>query len=70
LAALPPGADPRHHTILDTLPALPIAGRAGDLVIWHHALPHGASPNRSTRPRVAQYIAMRPSRWDVNPVWR
>ncbi len=69
LAELPPGADPRDRRLLDRLPAVPIAGRAGDLVIWHHALPHGSSPNRSARPRVAQYLRMSPSRWDVNPVW-
>lgn len=33
-----------------------IAGRAGDLVIWRQDLPHAASPNRSDRPRLAQYL--------------
>jgi hypothetical protein len=70
LAELPPDADPRNQKHLATLPAVPIPGRAGDLVIWHQALPHGSSPNRSPRPRVAQYINLLPSRWDVNPVWR
>ncbi len=69
LAELPPGANPRDAKILEALPAVPIAGRAGDLVIWHHALPHGSSPNRSKLPRVAQYIKMLPSRWDVHPEW-
>ncbi len=70
LAELPPDADPRGWKLLETLPAVPIAGRAGDLVIWHQALPHGSSPNRSPRPRVAQYINLLPSRWEVNPIWR
>lgn len=70
LAELPPDADPRSWKVLATLPARPIAGRAGDLVIWHQALPHGSSPNRSARPRVAQYINLLPSRWEVNPIWR
>lgn len=70
LAELPAGADPRDLRLLNTLPATPIPGRAGDLVIWHDALPHASSPNRSTRPRVAQYITMAPSHWDFNPVWR
>ncbi len=35
--------------------------RAGDFLIWHGALPHGNSPNRSTRPRLAQYITMKPA---------
>ena len=70
LDELPAGADPRDLALLNTLPAKPIAGQAGDLVIWHHALPHGSSPNRSARPRVAQYLKLLPSWWDVNPVWR
>jgi hypothetical protein len=70
LDELPPDANPRDLALLNALPAMPIAGRAGDLIIWHHALPHGSSPNRSTRPRVAQYLKMLPSQWDVNPVWR
>jgi hypothetical protein len=37
---------------------------------WHHALPHASSPNRSTVPRVVQYIRMMPSRWEYNPRWR
>jgi hypothetical protein len=69
LAELPPGADPRDRELMETLGAEPIAGRAGDLIIWHHALPHGSSPNRSTRPRVAQYLRMTPSVWETNPVW-
>lgn len=66
---LPPGADPRRQD-LEKLGAVPIAGRAGDLVIWHQALPHGASPNRGDLPRVVQYMKMRPSEWAYNPVWR
>jgi ectoine hydroxylase-related dioxygenase (phytanoyl-CoA dioxygenase family) len=69
LAELPPGTDPRNRQLMDKLGAVPIAGHAGDLIIWHHALPHGSSPNRSTRPRVAQYIRMTPSNWETNPVW-
>lgn len=33
-----------------------VPGSAGDLVIWRQDLPHGASSNRSTRPRLAQYL--------------
>jgi hypothetical protein len=68
LRDLPPGADPRAQD-LKVLSPVPIAGRAGDLIIWHHALPHGASPNRAARPRVVQYINMRPSQWDHSAVW-
>ena len=33
-----------------------IAANAGDLIIWRQDLPHGASPNRSDRPRLVQYL--------------
>ncbi len=68
LNALPEGADPRAYDF--TAEAVPIAGKAGDLVIWHHALPHGASPNRATMPRIVQYLIHRPSEWGYNSVWR
>jgi ectoine hydroxylase-related dioxygenase (phytanoyl-CoA dioxygenase family) len=38
----------------------PIPGAAGDMVIWHHALPHGATPNRGVRPRIVQYLKLYP----------
>jgi hypothetical protein len=68
LEALPKDADPRQQNLNEM--AVPIAGRAGDLVIWHHALPHGSSPNRHSHPRIAQYLFKRPSSWGNNPVWR
>jgi len=69
IRSLPPGADPRLQD-LAALGVLPIAGRAGDLIIWHHALPHGSSPNRGRVPRVVQYIRMCPSQFEVREVWR
>jgi ectoine hydroxylase-related dioxygenase (phytanoyl-CoA dioxygenase family) len=68
LESLPPGADPRQQD-LHALGAEPIAGRAGDLIIWHAALPHGASPNRGTRPRIVQYIKMYPTRLEPPELW-
>ena len=68
LDSLPAGHDPRAHDF--TADAVPIPGRAGDLVIWHHALPHGSSPNRAALPRFVQYMVGRPSTWGHNPVWR
>ena len=35
--------------------------RAGDLLIWNSMLAHGIRPNRSDRPRIAQYISMSPA---------
>lgn len=69
LKSLPDGADPRRED-LEKFGAVPIAGRAGDLIIWHQALAHASSPNRATRPRVVQYIRMLPSQWECNPRWR
>jgi hypothetical protein len=68
LRTLPPDVDPRKVDL--SVDAVRIAGRAGDLVIWHQSLPHGASPNRSERPRVVQYLNMRPSEWEYSEVWK
>lgn len=68
LSGLPDGDDPRAHDF--TSETVAVAGRAGDLVIWHHALPHGSSPNRAASPRFVQYMVGRPSTWGFNPVWR
>jgi ectoine hydroxylase-related dioxygenase (phytanoyl-CoA dioxygenase family) len=69
LAELPAGADPRKQD-LHALGAVPVAGRAGDLIIWHQALPHGGSPNRATRPRIVQYIHLKPNSFDVSARWK
>lgn len=41
-------------------PVKAIAAKAGDLIIWHHALPHGPSKNMTDQPRMVQYINMYP----------
>jgi hypothetical protein len=64
----PDGADPRAQALKE-LEAMPIAGEAGDLIIWHQALPHGATPNRASLPRVVQYLNMFPSQYEVNAQW-
>jgi ectoine hydroxylase-related dioxygenase (phytanoyl-CoA dioxygenase family) len=68
LNALPRGADPRRQDLYALGPRA-IGGRAGDLVIWHQALPHGASPNRGTRPRMVQYVNMFPTRVEEHEEW-
>lgn len=68
VAALPPGANPNHHAA-DTLSMTPIAGRAGDLILWHHALPHGPTPNRSDKPRLVHYVKMFPADFGYQPDW-
>ena len=64
----PAGADPRAQAVKE-LQAIPVRGHAGDLIIWHHALPHAATPNRAALPRVAQYLNMFPSQYEINAHW-
>lgn len=61
LEKLPNGADPQQQD-LHALGSRPIAAKAGDMIIWHHALPHGSRSNTSERARVVQYINMSPLR--------
>lgn len=68
LDKLPPDVDPRRED-LESLGAKPIAGAAGDLIIWHKALPHGSRPNRAVRPRIVQYLSMHPTKREHNPIW-
>jgi hypothetical protein len=68
LKSLAPGEDARRAILRG--PALtPIAGKAGDLIIWHQSLPHASSPNLGSKPRVAQYISLRPTRWPYTQEW-
>lgn len=57
LHTLEPGSDPQQQD-LHALGSVPVGGRGGDMIIWHHALPHGSRPNLGTRPRIVQYINM------------
>jgi hypothetical protein len=68
LKSLPPDADPRRQDLYALGPRA-IGGRAGDLVIWHQALPHGASPNRGTRPRLVLYLNMFQAQHDEQDEW-
>jgi Phytanoyl-CoA dioxygenase (PhyH) len=53
-----------------TLTMKPIAAKRGDMIIWHHLLPHGSSPNRAQRPRVVQYMSLRPTRFAYTEEWK
>jgi hypothetical protein len=61
------GADPR---IVDlSSEAVTVPAGSGDLVIWRHEIPHGASANRSDRPRLAQYVNHYPMHWPDQRPW-
>jgi phytanoyl-CoA dioxygenase PhyH len=51
-------ADPRRVDL--SADAVTVPGGAGDLVIWRQEIPHGASPNLTDRPRLAQYVNHHP----------
>ena len=55
LDSLSPEENPRTMD-LEVLNPKKVAAKAGDLIIWHQALPHGASANTSDKPRLVQYI--------------
>lgn len=59
LKNLPQNANPREIAIQQLKP-IPVLGKAGDFVIWHQALPHCATPNRSNLPRMVQYLTYFP----------
>lgn len=47
-----------------------VAGLAGDLIIWRQDLPHAASPNHGSQPRLAQYLNYYSPDMIVQPEWR
>lgn len=68
LGGLPASADPRREIL--AMAATPIPAAAGDLIIWHQALPHGATANRSDRPRLAHYVNMYSPAMERRDAWR
>ncbi len=68
LASLGEDVDPRGVDL--SAEARRIAANAGDLIIWHSALPHGASPNTGDRPRLAQYVTQYPATLHPADRWR
>jgi hypothetical protein len=61
------GANPREVDL--SADVKHIAGKAGDLIIWRQDLPHAASPNRSDKPRLAQYLTYYSPDMVIRP-WR
>lgn len=61
-------ADPRQVDL--SAQAVRVPARAGDLIIWRHDIPHGASPNTAAQPRLAQYVNFYSAKMGVQPEWR
>lgn len=63
VATLTPEERRRNRADLERLglQAVPIPCRAGDIIIWDRRLLHGNGYNRSSRPRLAQYVSMFPA---------
>lgn len=68
LKNFPTGKNPR-DTDIHSMGSVPVTANAGDFIIWHHALPHGSSPNRSSIPRFVQYINYAPIDMEVRDTW-
>lgn len=66
---VPADKDLRQYA-LETLNPVPVPGNAGDLVIWHQALPHCASPNLGNKPRLVQYLTYIPENYQDIRVWK
>lgn len=68
LSSLPENCNPR-ETDFSSFGPIPIAAYEGDCIIWNHKLPHGASPNRASLPRIVQYINWYAPLEKVQEVW-
>jgi ectoine hydroxylase-related dioxygenase (phytanoyl-CoA dioxygenase family) len=66
---LPDEINPREEA-LKTFKPSPVLGKAGDFVIWHQALPHCATPNYGTSPRMVQYITYLSKQQQVQSIWK
>ncbi|WP_428229553.1 phytanoyl-CoA dioxygenase family protein [Flavobacterium sp.] len=65
---LTPDENPR-EIALKTLKPEPIVGNAGDFIIWNNTLPHCATPNKGTNPRMVQYLTYLPDDYQAAEEW-
>jgi hypothetical protein len=68
LSSLPEDANPR-ELAPQLLTPVAVPGKAGDFVIWHQALPHCATPNRGSFPRMVQYLTYIPQAYNEKSHW-
>lgn len=70
LTKLSPTLSPREEAVKQlSQEAIPIKGEAGDFIIWHQALPHCATANLGTTPRMVQYLTYFPKNYKTNELW-
>jgi ectoine hydroxylase-related dioxygenase (phytanoyl-CoA dioxygenase family) len=69
LQSLDENVNPRDEAIRVLKPQA-ITGDAGDFIVWHQALPHCATPNRSNVPRFVQYFTYDPDNYVGQEVWK
>lgn len=68
LDQVPKTVNPRSYA-LETLKPQAITALAGDMVIWHQALPHCATPNYGNLPRTVQYLSYIPEGYKEGSNW-
>ncbi|MBF7090228.1 phytanoyl-CoA dioxygenase family protein [Flavobacterium sp. ALJ2] len=68
LNSLKSDINPREEILKITQP-IPITANAGDFIIWQNTLPHCASPNKGTTPRMVQYLTYFPNDYNSNEKW-
>ncbi|WP_071324800.1 phytanoyl-CoA dioxygenase family protein [Janthinobacterium sp. 1_2014MBL_MicDiv] len=68
LDSVPPERQPREWAV-ENLRPVPVAGDAGDFIIWHQALPHCATANRGALPRMVQYLTYLPDQGVDQEEW-
>lgn len=68
LQTVPAGLDAREYALKELQP-VPVPGNAGDFVIWHQALPHCATPNTGTLPRIVLYLTYLPEGNEEPEIW-
>ena len=69
LEQVQPHEKPRQKA-LETLQPIPITANAGDFIIWDSTLPHCASPNHGTVPRIVQYLTYLPNGYKASEEWK
>ncbi|KAA5533514.1 phytanoyl-CoA dioxygenase family protein [Taibaiella lutea] len=55
--------------ILEISNPIPITANAGDFIIWQNSLPHSATPNRGSQPRMVQYLTYLPNNYKATSEW-